>query len=475
MITNYEEKIISTVLNHAGTLEEIRGGLNVNYFLNPQTRSLYQAILTYVEKTDGVVPTVTLLKDHLSIEEPTHAQLLHGLLDRIMDSAEPNDYQHTSFYVMQVHRDWQSQEIQKNIKDVIGALKGNDIATAISILQQDNFQTKDKHVVGNLERDFVAHMDDITYRQNNPKLFEGIPLGFSGIDLYAHGHCKKELIVIIGGTGVGKSLILGQVGVNVARRKKRVLLVTVENDKRSYMNRLYSNLSEVPYWKFKTAQFEQRDKDKWMEAMGMLPEDFCLEVVEFPEGCSARDIWFYMRGISAKFDYLVVDQITNMYPNGFDPNNVSRGLTPMSWQWFGQIALDLKRLASYAYGNEGIPVLTAAQAAGGIAGKKDLTTDDIAMAKIIAHHSHGVFFVTRDGDNYNMGASKYRDARIETFPVFPRFEFYQITDHPTGSSGQTVDSQVPLPQEEKPKIEQTLAAEFGESVPDSIDDVDKLI
>jgi reverse gyrase len=51
-------------------------------------------------------------------------------------------------------------------------------------------------------------------------------MGFPTLDESTHGHGKKELVVIVGGTGVGKSLILGQIGINVAKSRKKVLLAS---------------------------------------------------------------------------------------------------------------------------------------------------------------------------------------------------------------------------------------------------------
>lgn len=453
-----EEKLLAILLKDESKVQAVREQLFENNFLNPHTQSIYKTILEYVESSNGHAPTPAILKTLLTKKSPEMAELLHGIVDRVVAlTTEPDLASHVGFYVREIQEAWQAHVMQLQMMDAIGKLKKKDIAGARDVLQREILLSKDRMVEGNLANDFMAVLDDLEYRNKNWRQFEATPMGFQSLDLNTHGHGKKELVVIVGGTGVGKSLVLGQIAVNVAKNRKKVLLITVENDKRSYMNRLYSNISQVPYWKFKTAQLDEDDKLKWASRMGKLPEDFHFQVVEFPEGCSARDIWFYMRGQREKFDYLVVDQITNMTPN--DAGDIK----PMSWMWFGQIALDLKRLASYAYDNEGIPILSAAQAAGGTVGKKELTTDDIAMAKIIAHHSHGVLFVTRDQDEYNMGASKWRDARVEVFPVFPEFKYWSISETPLGlGSNKEVDLSAHAPLDDEPKGEELTPAQAEE-------------
>ncbi len=431
---DYESKVLNILMRDSKVLPALRSAVEPRFFLNTHNRTVYEAILDYADFSNGVVPTPAILKSWLAKERPNDADLLGGLCDRILSvSMEAGEAQHLPFYARQLQEAWQAQGMQTQMLEAVAKLKAKDVDGARAILQKENFLAKDHMVEGNLADDLPTFADDIAYRAKHWKEFQAIDMGFPSLDKATHGHGKKELVVIIGGTGVGKSLVLGQVAINVAKRSKKVLLVTVENDKRSYMNRLYSNISRVHYWKFKTSQLEPGDRVAWMGSMGFLPTDFTLQVVEFPEGCSARDIWYYMKARETKYDYVVVDQITNMRPN--DDSN----LQPMSWTWFGQIALDLKRLASYAYDNEGVPIFTAAQAAGGTVGKKTLTTDDIAMAKIIAHHAHGVVYVTREEEEYNMGASKWRDARVDVFPVFPEFSFWSVSENPSGVGGATVD------------------------------------
>ena len=430
----YEEKILSLLLRDPNTVSSIRETLPESYFLNPQLRGVYREILGYFETSNGLVPTQEILGRLLEKAYPKNVELYQGLVAKVLTAPlEPTDAQHLPFYVRTLEETWQASVMNHQMMEAISHLKNKDITQALAALQKDWPIAKDQFIQGNISNDLFSAVEDLDERAAHPEKYRGIPIGFPSIDSNTHGHGKGELIVVIGGTGVGKSLTLGQVAVNVAKQRKKVLLVTVENDRRSYMHRLYSNLCKVPYWKFKTAQMDKSDRDTWLKAMADLPDEFYLQIVEFPEGCSSRDIWYYMRTLPEQVDYLVVDQITNMVPND------QEDLKPLSWTWFGQIALDLKRLAGYAYNNQGIPILTAAQAAGGTVGKKELSTDDVAMAKAILHHAHAGLYVTRDGNDFNMGASKYRDARIDVFPVFPEFKYWTISEMPMGMGGHSVD------------------------------------
>ena len=423
--TNYAEKIIGLVLADAKFVAEVREAVPEEHVLSKEMRAIYNASLTYFEQSDGAIPTRPILLDILRGSHGLDDEGWGNIYDRVWDAHMDGDEAHLSFYAQRLEDGWRAEVLKRNVMAAVDKLKERDVDGAVGALYAEWPKARNQFIQGDLVNDLAEVHDELDLRSKSPKLWEGIPMGFPTLDEATGGHSRGELIVVIGGTGVGKSLTLGQVAINVARRGQKVLLVTVENNKWSYMNRLYSNLSKVPYYKFKRHQLDQHDKAQWLESMSMLHPDFELKVVEFPEGCSSRDISFYLRQQEHEFDYLVVDQITNMTPNDIKDHK------PMSWQWFGQISLDLKRLAGAVYHGRGIPILSAAQAAGGTVGKKEFTTDDVAMGKIILHHAHAGLYITKDEDGmFNFGASKYRDAKIDPFPVFPEFRTWSLTENP---------------------------------------------
>jgi len=252
---------------------------------------------------------------------------------------------------------------------------------------------------------------------------------------------------MVGGSGVGKSLFLGQVAVNAASAKKRVLLVTIENSKEVYLRRLYSNICSVPYQGLKTASLSDENRGKLMEGIAMLPEDYCLEIVHMDPPCCARDILNIMRSSDKAYDYLIVDQITNMAPNNIKEFRV------MDWRWYSQIALELRVLSTAVYNNRGIPLLSAVHAAGGTTDKKELTTDDTALAKAIGYHVDALYYFTRKDGEYILGKSKLRDAHFDPFSVFPVWDNWRLQEEPPQSQyGTTIDG----PSEPQAPIDKAL-------------------
>ncbi len=423
---NYEERLISLLLQDASLIKEIRTAVPAEYLLSGQLRTIYEQIIDYYEFSDGAVPTEEILMELIEKKNPSGFELYRPLIDRIVEAAGPEEAKHVAFYAAEIENAWKSNQVQAKMLKAIEVLKDRkDVEAAIETLQNEMPVGKNAYVQGDISKDLTAHLAEIEFRAQHPEIYAGIPMGFPSLDSATYGHVRGELAVVVGGTGVGKSLFLGQVAVNVAKRGKNVLLVTIENNKHSYMNRIYSNISGVDAWKFKANQLDQSDKDRWLASMGNLRDPFNLNVVEFPLGCSARDVWYYMRTLDRPTDYLVVDQISNM-----TPNNV-REHKPMTHLWFNQISLDLKRLAGYAYSNKGIPLLTAMQAGGGAVGVKELSVDQIAGAKAVLTHASLGLYITKDEDSqYHCGASKARDAYVKVFPVFPDFKYWRVSEEP---------------------------------------------
>ncbi len=473
---NYETRLLKILIHLPSAVPEVRAGLPAEAFLSLQNREVFKELIEYYDNSRSVAPTKDILNYLLAQRHKQNKDVYEALVSRLYDDKKfyvEDHYNHLPFILKKIGSDWEAAALKRQLEKAVNIIKEKgDHQEALRVLQDGLPQLRGTHEQGDMMLDLMASSDDLDHRRAHPELFGGIPLGFPSMDEHTHGLGRGEMAVVIGGTGVGKSLTLGQIAVNVARQGKRVLLVTVENKKRDYMNRLYSNLSRIPYWKFKTAQLEPEDKASWLKAMADLPEDFWFKIVEFPEGCSSNDIWFYMKSLGEEVEFLVVDQITNMLPNAAKERG-GKSLPPMSWLWFGQIALDLKRLCAAAYKNKGVPLLTAAQASGGTVGKKVLTTDDVAMGKIILHHAHAGIYITKDEEEaYTMGASKWRDALVKEFPVFPEFKYWSLAEeHNYSDTAQRPVQPSPRPTPPPPTKTPTPVPEQAPAAPEGYGEV----
>jgi len=429
-----DEIVLAVLLRHPEEAAQLLLNLPMGCFTNPVMATCYEQVHAYIEE-NGVAPTSEILKARVTRGRMKDASKWGGVIDRIFSiEGVEEHHKHLQFYVGELEDQWMATQTKATVEKTLDLLDNRQVRDAVRAMQ-DGISIPTSGVFGaDVAADFDIFLSDYEKRRADPARWAGINIGLPSIDA-AGGHAKKELWCVTAGAGVGKSLFLGQVAVNVATNaKKKTLLVTVENDLRSYMLRLYSNLCGIPFKHLKNSCLRPEEIEQWISGADRMAGKVCLKVAHFPDGCSTRDISSYMKSLKEPMEYLVVDQITNMLPNH------PKDFRNLDFRWFFQIALELKRLADTANHNDGIPLLTAIHAAGGTTDKEKLTTDDIALAKAISYHVHAQLYITRPEEDYKMGASKFRDSKIEPFPVYPRWEYWRLAETPSASQfGNTID------------------------------------
>lgn len=472
-----EERLLGALLRNPKAAPDVSIRASALWFLSPTLETAFTAAVEYACES-GAAPTRAILLELMGRRSPSDQASHAPAVDRILALPAPQDEaKHIPYYCELLERDWKSRTAKSVMLAAADMLDKGEIDLAVESLQKDLSIPLTRFTKSELGSDFGAFWSDYERIAKDPARRFGVPVGFRTVDEATKGHFNKELWVMVGGAGVGKSLWLGQVAVNTSLSRKRVLLVTIENSREAYMRRLYSNICDVQYQDLKTASLSEGEKEKLFTGIASLPQDFCLEVVHMEPPCCARDIVNIMRSAGRAYDYLIVDQITNMSPNH------PRDFKVMDWRWYSQIALELRVIASFMYSGRGIPVHTAVHASGGTTDKKELTTDDTALAKSIGYHADGMLYITRKDGEFLLGKSKLRDAHFEPFQVFPSWHNWRLAEEPSKEKyGQTVDegSSSPAPASGEPTFDvdalereslelaarDTEVAAMGETVPE---------
>lgn len=97
-----------------------------------------------------------------------------------------------------------------------------------------------------MDKKIIKPQEAIKLIAERKKTLEFIPTGFNKLDKYLDGgFCKKELVVIGGGTGVGKSFLAGQIAFNVASKGFKTLYLSLEISVLTIMARWIGGLSEI--------------------------------------------------------------------------------------------------------------------------------------------------------------------------------------------------------------------------------------
>ncbi len=88
-------------------------------------------------------------------------------------------------------------------------------------------------------------LDDLEAQQGCPGGFSGLPTGLARLDELLGGLQRGDLIIIAGRPGMGKSALAGQIGLNVARTGRKVLIFSLEMSGKQVMQRFLAIESGV--------------------------------------------------------------------------------------------------------------------------------------------------------------------------------------------------------------------------------------
>jgi replicative DNA helicase len=212
-------------------------------------------------------------------------------------------------------------------------------------LEQDSESNID---FGSYLIDFEERLAVLKKMKENPTEMLGIMTGINELDLIMGGLRRKEIGIIIGGTGSGKSISLFNFGSAAFLNDYNVLIVEMEMDKQKSMFRLDSSMSEVAYRKFRFAEIDIEDEEKLTENISKLRKlrKNNLDVLVLPKSSNCFDIEregrkiARLRGIEG-WDLIVIDYLNLMSPVNSESFENSKNAFSQ-----GQISWDIKMLSN---------------------------------------------------------------------------------------------------------------------------------
>ncbi len=119
-----------------------------------------------------------------------------------------------------------------------------------------------------LKQEVITMIDNLGKNLSHDEEFTGIPSGFIRLDRLTQGWQKSDLIVIAARPGMGKTSLVVTMMLNAAIHfKKPAVLFSLEMSTRQILQRMISNLGEVPMdnWKKRGIDFRsQSEKDHFL-------------------------------------------------------------------------------------------------------------------------------------------------------------------------------------------------------------------
>jgi len=234
------------------------------------------------------------------------------------------------------------------------------VLSAVDLIEKGNYGEVEKRVreaiLISLQSDVgTNYFEDPRARLLRIKDNNGqVSTGWRDVDDKLYGGVNRgEITIWCAGSGVGKSLFLQNIAINLAVKGLNVVYITLELSEELCSMRMDSMLSEVPTKEIfrKLDEVEIRVRQAGHKSGG-------LHVKQLPQGSTCNDIKAYLKTYEIetqkKPDVLVVDYLDLLFPNNkrIDPSNLFvkdkfvteelRGLM-VERQMIGQTAAQLNR------------------------------------------------------------------------------------------------------------------------------------
>ena len=310
----------------------INMGLSKEYFQSEFKQWLFQLIIDKFIKYAEVTPKITILefieKKYLRPEEKDKRKIL---LDKICENSfNLKTFKHIVDELRNKHYYRILLDLNMKLNDNLQEHHNNQKSEAVEIareideinkrilLSSDRFRIIEEDIFQNIDKDILL-LDD---KRKNPEKYRGITSGYVKIDELTGGWGKGELIVILGRTGVGKSILALNFGFNAYMQRCNVIYVTIEMALDQQKRRFQSLLTKINYTQLKRA--ELMGDETFEHFSKILKEEkekhknfFWL--IDAPANC---DVTFIESRIIAfenvtgqKVDLIVIDPIYLMKPS----------------------------------------------------------------------------------------------------------------------------------------------------------------
>jgi archaellum biogenesis ATPase FlaH len=240
------------------------------------------------------------------------------------------------------------------------------------------------------------------HKQLSHKTFSS---GYPFIDtVLGGGFSAKALYVFMGMPKVGKSLWMGNLGIQGMKKGHNVAIISLEMGDRKYVKRLGSNLLNIPISDYN--QVSNDDEAMKKKLNNLTYDNFSvpgqLLIKEFPTSqASVNDIENYLKKVEEmkgiKFKMVVIDYI-NIMKNWRNPNSEN------TYMKIKQIAEDLRGMAVR---NEWA-IITGTQTKQGDFDASDLTINSAAESSGLVATVDGMFGIIQDPIMYSNGEYKLK-------------------------------------------------------------------
>lgn len=382
----YEKIVVYKLLTDDVYMATVIDHLNASYFDNKSIANIIN-IVTEFYNTRSQIPTTPEIKSYLTTDElKSDLKNVIECIKEVSDKGYNKEelYQNTEIFLRE-------KAVFKTLLAVASECDKDKDAIDTSVVL-DKFEkacgvTLTVDMGFDMLNEIDRHITDLTTQDTTiPTKWEWLDDKLDG-GLLEHG---RALYVFAGETNIGKSIILGNMALNVASQNKSVLLVSLEMSEKMYTKRLSSSLTKIPINELAANTDDLRDQ--LMEYKQSHSKSRIL-VKEFPPNTITVN---HLKGFIKKIvstgielDCIVVDYV-NLLHSKIGNNSYERV----------KDAAEKLRALSYVFN---CPVVTATQLNRSGYDQADPSLDTVSESIGLAATADGIFSLWQEEEDRELG------------------------------------------------------------------------
>lgn len=306
-----ERSVLGSLMFSSEAFDEVIQHITARCFYADAHCKIFQCIHDMYEKGVRAIDVVTLaheLQKRGQFEDIGGAVYLNEIMGAVPHAA------HAEYYAKIVRDTWLSRSLIEACTDSLReAYHGNDEV-------EDILARAEKRVFGiveqqeNIDKIAIDDILDATFerifkRMDQEGSVSGLHTGFHGLDDYTSGFQPSELIVLAARPSMGKTALVCNFAMAVAKAKRGVLLFSLEQSKLELAERLLCIQAKISGHKLRQGELDEFEQSMLMEASNEMREFHIF--IDDTAGRTMSQIAAIARRLKrrAKLDIVIIDYL----------------------------------------------------------------------------------------------------------------------------------------------------------------------
>lgn len=276
-----------------------------------------------------------------------------------------------------------------NKRDILKTINELDYSSDSEDIANSLYNLLDKILVTErADKTTKEYMFDYIDNMYKPKNEKGIMLGLNTLDKKIGGLQPGQLITIAGYTGMGKSILVSQLVLNMLKANKKIDLFSLEMSRKEIIDKLVSNSCSIDFNNIRQLKLEAKEKEEAMSFISTWLAPRSFEIYEFMDDINKIINQIKKDKLKNDIDIVFIDLINRVTDSGNKNKNRA--------DFLGSLTRGLKVLA----GKLKITIVITAQINRSVESRssKEPTLADIKESGGIAEDSDYVIGIYRNKD-----------------------------------------------------------------------------